>query len=176
VSNPTNFSCGKNHEPFFRMGKTKVFIKNKRILMFMTRGYQHENTSVHLMMYHFIWIPKRRKKILVGKIKDRLIELIYLKAKELECEVVSLEVMPDHIHLFIQGNPQTSANHLIGQIKGYTSRILRKEFKELLFLPSLWTRSYWVSTAGNVSQAVIRKYIEEQTNHAKDKHRSVNAK
>ena len=144
--------------------------------MFMTRGYQHENTSVHLMMYHFIWIPKRRKKILVGKIKDRLIELIYLKAKELECEVVSLEVMPDHIHLFIQGNPQTSANHLIGQIKGYTSRILRKEFKELLFLPSLWTRSYWVSTAGNVSQAVIRKYIEEQTNHAKDKHRSVNAK
>jgi len=141
----------------------------------MTRGYQHENTSVHLMMYHFIWIPKRRKKILVGKIKDRLIELIYLKAKELECEVVSLEIMPDHIHLFIQSNPQTSPNYLIGQIKGYTSRILRKEFKELLFLPSLWTRSYWVSTAGNVSQAVIRKYIEEQTN-AKDKHHSTNAK
>ena len=58
--------------------------------MFMTRGYQHENTSVHLMMYHFIWIPKRRKKILVGKIKDRLIELINSKAKELECKICSV--------------------------------------------------------------------------------------
>jgi putative transposase len=126
------------------------------------------------MMYHFIWIPKRRKKILFGKIKERLIELIHVKAKELECEVVSLEVMPDHVHLFIQSNPRTSANHLVGQIKGYTSRLLRQEFKELLFLPSLWTRSYWVSTAGNVSQAVIRKYIEEQTN-AKDKHHRAKA-
>ena len=126
------------------------------------------------MMYHFIWIPKRRKKVLVGKIKIRLIKLINLKAKELGCGVVSLEVMPDHVHLFVQSNPKISANHLIGQIKGYTSRLLRIEFKELLFLPSLWTRSYWVSTAGNVSQAVIRKYIEEQTN-AKNKHHSTNA-
>lgn len=141
----------------------------------MTRGYQHENTSVHLMMYHFIWIPKRRKKILQGKIRMRLIELINLKAKELECEVVNIEVMPDHVHLFIQSNPQMSPNHIIGQIKGYTSRILRQEFPELLFLPSLWTRSYWVSTAGNVSQAVIRKYIEEQTN-AKNKHHRIKTK
>jgi putative transposase len=134
----------------------------------MTRGYQHDITSVHLMMYHFIWIPKRRKKILIGKVKERLIELIKIKSKEMECKIMSIEVMPDHIHLFIQGNPQISANHIIGQIKGYTSRILRQEFKELLFLPSLWTRSYWVSTAGNVSQVVIRKYIAEQTN-AKNK-------
>jgi putative transposase len=135
----------------------------------MSRGYKHENTNVHLMMYHFIWIPKRRKKILVGRIRERLIELIKNKAKEMGCEIISLEVMPDHIHLFIQGSPKESANHIIGQIKGYSSRVLRKEFKELLFLPSLWTRSYWVSTAGNVSQMVIRKYIEEQTN-AKNKY------
>ncbi len=165
MSNPTNFSCGKNPTPF-RSGSVKLF---------MTRGYQHENTSVHLMMYHFIWIPKRRKKILVGKIRDRLTGLIHIKAKELDCEVISLEVMPDHVHLFIQCNPRTSANHLIGQIKGYTSRMLRKEFKELLFLPSLWTRSYWVSTAGNVSQAVIKKYIEEQT-YAKNKHNRAETK
>jgi putative transposase len=133
----------------------------------MTRGYQHENTSVHLMMYHFIWIPKRRKKILVGKIKDKLIQVINHKAKEMDCEIVSLEVMPDHVHLFIRGNPQLSANRIIGEIKGLSSRILRAEFPELLSLPSLWTRSYWVSTAGNVSQAVIRKYIEAQT-HAKN--------
>lgn len=120
-------------------------------------------------MYHFIWIPKRRKKVLCGQIKERLIELVHVKAKELGCKIVSLNIMPDHVHLFIHGNPQLSANLLIGQIKGYTSRILRQEFKELLFLPSLWTRSYWVSTAGNVSQSIIKKYIEEQTN-ATDKY------
>lgn len=101
---------------------------------------------------------------MTGKIRTRLIELIHAKINDLGCEVISLEVMPDHIHLFIKANPQLSPNHLIGQIKGYTSRLMRLEFKELLFLPSLWTRSYWVSTAGNVSQAVIRKYIVEQTN------------
>jgi putative transposase len=141
----------------------------------MSRGYKHENTSVHLMMYHFIWIPKRRKKILVGRIRDRLIELVYIKAEQMGVEVVTLEVMPDHIHLFIKGNPQQSPNMLIGKIKGYTSRIMRQEFPELLILPSLWTRSYWVSTAGNVSQAVIRKYIEEQTN-AKNKHNPAKTK
>ena len=127
------------------------------------------------MMYHFIWIPKRRKKILVGRIRDRLIELVYIKAEQMGIEVVTLEVMPDHIHLFVQGNPQQSANMLIGKIKGYTSRILRQEFPELLILPSLWTRSYWVSTAGNVSQAVIQKYIEEQTN-ATHKHNPAKTK
>jgi len=104
---------------------------------------------------------------LVGKIKDKLIQVINHKAKEMDCEIVSLEVMPDHVHLFIRGNPQLSANRIIGEIKGLSSRILRAEFPELLSLPSLWTRSYWVSTAGNVSQAVIRKYIEAQT-HAKN--------
>jgi putative transposase len=135
----------------------------------MSRGYKHEHTSIHLMMYHFIWIPKRRRKVLQGAIRTRLIELIHAKAKEMGSEIVSLEVMPDHVHLFIRSTPQHSPNNLIGQIKGYTSRMLRKEFPVLLMIPSLWTRSYWVSTAGNVSQAVIRKYIEEQT-YAKDKH------
>ena len=131
----------------------------------MSRGYKHENTNVHLMMYHFIWIPKRRKKILVGRIRERLIELIKNKAKEMGCEIISLEVMPDHIHLFIQGSPKESANHIIGQIKGYSSRVLRKEFKELKSrLPTLWTRSYYCESIGHISEKTIRKYIEEQKN------------
>jgi putative transposase len=130
----------------------------------MSRGYQHENTSVHKMMYHFIWIPKRRKKILIGDIKKRLIELIHKKSQDLGCEVIALEVMPDHIHLFICSNPKISPNMLIGQIKGYTSKMLREEFSILLKLPALWTRSYFVSTAGDVSSKTIQKYIKEQTN------------
>ena len=141
----------------------------------MTRGYKHENTSVHMMMYHFIWIPKRRKKILVGIIRNRVTQLIKKKAKDIDCNIIQLEVMPDHIHMFITGNPKISPNRIIGQIKGYTSRKMRKEFPELLKLPSLWTRSYWISTAGNVSQEVIRKYIQEQTN-AKDKHNPIKTK
>jgi len=143
--------------------------------MFMTKGYQHENTCVHLMMYHFIWIPKRRKKILIGDIKKKLVEVINHKSKELGCNIISLEIMPDHVHLFIKGNPKLSPNFIIGQIKGLSSRILRIEFPELLSLPSLWTRSYWVSSAGNVSQKVIRKYIEEQTN-AKNKYNPAKTK
>ena len=131
-------------------------------LIYMTRGYQEELTCVHLMNYHFIWCPKYRRKILTGKSKQRLESLIHKKAKELDCKILELKVMPDHTHLFIQGKPTTAPNRLIGEIKGYTSRILRKEFPELLKMPTLWTRSYFVSTAGNVSSLVIKKYLEEQ--------------
>ncbi len=127
----------------------------------MTRGYQEELTCVHLMNYHFVWCPKYRRKILTGKLKQRLESLIHKKAKEFDCQILELKVMPDHIHLFIQGKPTIAQNRLIGEIKGYTSRILRTEFPELLKMPTLWTRSYFVSTAGNVSSLVIKKYLEE---------------
>lgn len=129
----------------------------------MSRGYITEETSVHYMHYHFVWCPKYRKKVLVGEIKKRLKELIKEKSEQLGCKVITLEVQPDHTQLFIQGKPKQSPNLIIGQIKGYTSRTLRKEFKELRTrLPTLWTRSYFVSTHGHVSDKVIQKYIEEQ--------------
>jgi len=108
-----------------------------------------------------VWCPKYRRKILTGKLKQRLESLIHKKAKEFDCKMLELKVMPDHIHLFIQGKPTTAPNRLTGEIKGYTSRILRKEFPELLKMPTLWTRSYFVSRAGNVSSFVIKKYLEE---------------
>jgi putative transposase len=128
----------------------------------MSRGYKHDNVSVHLMMYHYVWIPKRRKKVLIGDVAKRLKVLIKQKSDDIGCEIIQLRVLPDHVHLFIRGNPILSPNGIIMQIKGYTSRILRQEFKQLLKLPSLWTRSYFLSTAGNVSHDVIEKYIREQ--------------
>lgn len=128
----------------------------------MTKGYRKENTCVHLLNYHFVWCPKYRRKLLQGEIKKRLIQLIKEKANQKQCEILTLEVMPDHIHLFITSKPIISPNKLIGDIKGYSSYTLRKEFPELLKMPTLWTRSYFVSTAGNVSKFVIQKYIEEQ--------------
>jgi len=115
------------------------------------------------MGYHFVWCPKYRRKVLTDKIAKRLDKLIWEKAKQLQCNIVALEIQPDHVHLFIQGIPKISPNTLIGQIKGYTSRILRNEFKELKTkLPTLWTRSYFVSTHGHISDKLIQKYIEEQ--------------
>jgi len=76
--------------------------------------------------------------------------------------VIQLRIMPDHVHLFIESNPKLSPNRIIGEIKGYSSRVLTREFPELLKMPTLWTRSYFVSTAGNVSSKVIEQYIEAQ--------------
>lgn len=129
----------------------------------MSKGYLTSETSVHFVHYHFVWCPKYRRKVLVGKIEQRLRTMIKDKAKELQCQILALEIQPDHIHLFIQAMPIISPNNLVGSIKGYTSHELRKEFQELRSkLPTLWTRSYFVSTHGHVSDEVIKKYIEEQ--------------
>jgi len=129
----------------------------------MPKGYISSQTSVHFMGYHFVWCPKYRRKVLVDQIAIRLDKLIRQKAEQLKCKIIAMEIMPDHVHLFIQGNPKISPNSLIGQIKGYTSQMLREEFKELKTkLPTLWTRSYFVSTHGHISDKLIEKYIEEQ--------------
>jgi putative transposase len=120
----------------------------------------------HLLNYHFVWIPRRRRPVLYGKVAKRLDGLIREKAKELGIEILALEIQPDHVHLFASSPPNLSPGQIMFRIKGYTARVLRKEFPELLKLPSMWTRSYFVSTAGNVSSEVIRKYIERQSKRA----------
>lgn len=129
----------------------------------MPKGYIASQTSIHFMGYHFVWCPKYRRKILIKQVAIRLKELIYEKAEQLKCKIIALEIQPDHVHMFIQSNPRICPNSIIGQIKGYTSKILRSEFKELKSrLPTLWTRSYFVSTHGHISDKLIQKYIEEQ--------------
>lgn len=83
--------------------------------------------------------------------------------EEHDWEVVELAIQPDHVHLFVRANPYTLPSDIPRLIKGRSSRVLREEFRELLKLPSLWTRSYFLSTAGNVSGAIIQKYIERQS-------------
>ena len=89
--------------------------------------------------------------------------MIREKVEQLDCKVIALTVGAGHVHLFVQANPKLSPNTIVGQVKGYTSRVLRKEFPELRRrLPTLWTRSYFVSTYGHVSDETVQKYIEEQ--------------
>jgi putative transposase len=124
--------------------------------------YKHSRNKVFLINYHLIWCPKRRKKVLVGDIKIRLEQIINEVAKEKDVEILALEIMPDHLHLFISSHPNILIHNLIKAFKGRSSNLLRKEYPELLKLPSLWTHSYFVSTAGNVSSDTIKKYIQEQ--------------
>ncbi len=114
------------------------------------------------MNYHLIWCPKRRKKVLVGEVKTRLEQIINEVAKEKSVEILALEIMPDHLHLFVSSHPNIPVHNLIKAFKGRSSNLLRKEYPELLKLPSLWTHSYFISTAGNVSSETIQNYIEAQ--------------
>jgi putative transposase len=130
---------------------------------YMPKGYLSSQTSIYFLNYHFVWCPKYRRKVLVDAIAKRLDELIRQKCVDLKCEVLALSIQPDHVHLFVKASPQLAPNRIIGEVKGFTSRLLRQEFAELRSkLPSLWTRSYFVSTHGHISDAMIQKYIEEQ--------------
>jgi putative transposase len=129
-------------------------------ILAMPRGFDRERTSVHKLQYHLIWCPKYRKSVLEGEVRDRLEELIEEKADELDLEILELAIRPDHVHLFITGDPTLAPNKIMQQVKGYSSRHLRDEFD--FGLPSLWTRSYFVSSAGDVSSEVIEEYIDSQ--------------
>jgi len=124
--------------------------------------YQHEQHTVHLIVYHIIWCPKRRRKVLIGKVAERLEQLICEVANENAWEVLTLAIQPDHVHLFLRANPYTLPTAIARLIKGRSSHMLREEFAHLKRMPSLWTRSTFYSTAGNVSAEVIEQYIERQ--------------
>lgn len=125
--------------------------------------YIHEQHTVHLIVYHMIWCPKRRRRILVGKIAERLEQIIREVAEENEWQVLEVAIQPDHVHLFLRANPYTLPTDIARLIKGRSSHVLREEFPYLMKMPSLWTRSTFYSTAGNVSAEVIEHYIERQS-------------
>jgi putative transposase len=125
--------------------------------------YKSNNNIVYSCKYHVVWCPKYRRKVLIGKIEIRLKELIQEICIELQSELIELEIMPDHVHLLIEVDPQFGIHKVIKTIKGKTSRMLRKEFPLLTTkLPTLWTNSYFVSTVGGAPLAVIKQYIENQ--------------
>ena len=124
--------------------------------------YQRDEHRVHLIVYHIVWTPKRRKAVLVGPIASDCRKLIERKCAEHGWKVLELAVQPDHVHLFVQVTPYDSVAEVAREVKGVTSHELRKKYKVLLRLPSLWTRSYFSATAGNVSSEVIARYIAAQ--------------
>ena len=115
--------------------------------------------------YHVVWCPKYRRKVLDGNIDSRLKELVYEIADDIQVDIIEMEIMPDHVHLLMEVDPQFGIHRAVKAIKGKTSRLLRSEFRTLRSrLPSLWTNSYFVSTVGGAPLEVIKQYIENQKN------------
>jgi putative transposase len=125
--------------------------------------YRRNAGSVYSLKYHLVWCSKYRRNVLVGTITDELRSLICQKAQELGVTIEALEIMPDHVHLFIESDPTEAPQRLANQFKGYTSRILRLKFPQLRSrIPSLWSRSYYVGSIGHVSEETVKRYIEMQ--------------
>ena len=125
--------------------------------------YAKNSGAVFSLKYHLVWCPKYRRPVLEGAIEKRLREVIEDVRAEHEWTIHALEVMPDHVHLFIESDPIYSVAEIVNRLKGASSRILRSEFPALRSrLPTLWSRSYYAGTVGAVSDAVVRRYIESQ--------------
>ena len=129
----------------------------------MENNYKHTKTTVSLINYHFVFCPRYRRKIfLISNVEERFKELIKIKCKELNINIIAIECDKDHVHIFLNCLPTMSPSDIMKSLKGYTSKILRNEFNELSKMPSLWTRSFFVSTAGNVCSETIKQYVENQ--------------
>ena len=127
------------------------------------KRYQVNAGSVFSLKYHLVWCPKYRRPVLAGQVADRLKELLKEKAGDMKAIIHTLEVMPDHVHLFVESDPTQAPARIAAQFKGYTSRVLRIEFPSLRSrLPTLWSRSYYIASAGSVTAAAIQHYIESQ--------------
>lgn len=110
-----------------------------------------------------VFCPISRRKVLVGGVDSRLKEIIYQAAKDLGCEILELEGMPDHVHILCEVDPQFGVNKFVKLVKGRSSRLLRQEFPQLKSkLPILWTNSYFVATVGGAPLAILKLYIENQ--------------
>lgn len=129
----------------------------------MENKYRRTNTTVSLINYHFVFCPRYKIKIfLIPNVEKRFKHLVKYICEEMEIEIIAMECDKDHTHMFLNCLPTLNPMDIMQKIKGATSRLLRDEFPELKKMPSLWTRSYFVSTAGNVLSETVKEYGENQ--------------
>lgn len=128
-----------------------------------TISYKSNNNIVYSCKYHVVFCPKYRRKVLVDGVDERLKDIARQLADEYDVEIIEMEVMPDHVHILCEVDPQFGIHKFVKWLKGRSSRILREEFPWLKSrLPTLWTNSYFVSTVGEAPLEVIKQYIEQQ--------------
>lgn len=129
----------------------------------MKNEYKRTSTTVSMLNYHFVFCPRYRRKIfLIDGLEDRFKESVLQICEQNQIEVLAMECHVDHVHLFLSSLPKYSPADIMRIVKGNTSRVLLSEFSDVLRSHTVWTRSYFVSTAGNVSSETIRRYVETQ--------------
>ena len=125
--------------------------------------YSRNAGAVFSLKHHIVWCPKYRRPVLTPPVDGRLKELLAEVATEHGMTIHAAEVMPDHVHLFVESDPTLCVAEIVNRFKGRTSRLLRQEFPALRSrLPTLWSRSNFAATVGAVSENTIRRYIEAQ--------------
>ena len=119
--------------------------------------------------YHIVFIPKYRKKVLYGKLMQDVREILKTLCKYKKVEIVSGAVCTDHVHLCVSVPPKYSISDFMGYLKGKSTLMIYDRHPELQskWDKAFWARGYYVATIGNVTEAAIKKYIEEQSEESK---------
>lgn len=129
------------------------------------KGYVHKDGIVYKNQFHIVFCPKYRRPVLTDGVDERFKEIVQSICDEKNVTLLAIEVMPDHVHLFIEFDPRLLLHKIIKDIKGKSARILRQEFPSLKTrLPNLWTRSYFCCSVGHINEETIKRYIENQKN------------
>jgi putative transposase len=140
--------------------KSRIFEHTKTM-----SKYWHGSQTKHRLMYHLVWIPKYRKRVLKGKVADRIKDLLYECADMNRWKIEELSIQLDHVHMLIQMNPNVSVSRMVQLFKGMTSKVVREEFpelKEFLWGKNFWSDGYFAETSGQVNEDRIREYIQNQ--------------
>lgn len=125
--------------------------------------YKSNRNVVYSCKYHVVWCPKYRRRVLVNGVDERLKDIIREVCAEIHADLIEMEVMPDHVHMLVEVDPQYGIHRAVRLIKGRSSRLLRGEYPWLKSrLPTLWTNSYFVSTVGGTPLKTVKQYIENQ--------------
>ncbi len=129
----------------------------------MTRDYRFGSHTKFMIEYHFVWVTKYRKKILVGPVGERVRELVRQSCEMLEVEIKRGVVSQDHVHILVSAPPDLAPSELMRRIKGRSSTKLFEEFahiKRTFWGRHFWARGFFCVTAGELTEEMIKDYLE----------------
>ena len=135
-------------------------------------GYRKTSHSIYDLKYHLVWITKYRKKVLKGEVGKRVRDLLSQTCLQLDVQIVSGAVRPDHVHLLVSVPPYVSVSELVKRLKGRSSRKILQEYTEMrrqFWGRHFWARGYFAASSGNVTDEVIAQYIELQSVEERDR-------
>lgn len=125
----------------------------------------HARTCVYNVNYHIVWSVKYRHAVLKGGIDEYLKQVLKKIADDKGFVIHTMEVMPDHVHLFVSAHPKISPSYIVKMLKGISGRklfIKHPELKNKLWKGRLWNSSFYIETIGSISEENIKRYIENQ--------------